>query len=894
MGESMINRRPASLQPDPDSLARRGRTFEENVTDLLRLMDYEVEWNTLSDGRQVDFIARKRDPLGEVCYVGECKDHRRPSGVDDLDPLHSRLASFRKKELDSAQGLLVTRAGFTAEAKAQAPGIGITLRTYDDLLNGLVDLRAYQAGLIQDVEGTDIERLYIEPDLWPEEDPKPRPLAGYIEKWLADSEATHLTLLGDYGTGKTWFTRKLAFDLARRYRQDPSRNRQPIRINLRDVAKAFTLENLLFDHFQSQTGRPINPKSILHLLAAGQLVLILDGFNEMATQSSWEDTLGNFRQLARAAEGDAKVILTCRTHYFKDESQMRELLEGGKPQLSAEGTLLYREVFGRKGFRVGYLSDFTPEQVQEYLRRAGGERAGEIGRLVENTPSLKQIAGRPVLLDMIVQSAPKLASLDRPVKVAHLYEVYTEEWFRRQDWRLRLTLEGRTALVQELAVKLWETEGARIHYRELADVLAGLMRDRITTERELEMADYEVRTASFLTRDGAGHYGFSHRSFLEFFLAARLARVLQEAGDDYARLAEALRLRPLSKEVLEFLRDLAGTETLARVAAEVLKRPHAARSSENALLLAAWSGKCAHGARLEGAQLAGFPLAGCDLTGANLTKANLAGVQLAGAVLDGALMDEADLTRAEAVQAHAEGARLRRAKLACADWTDAILSGADFSDADLSFAQLARARLDGAVWEAANCFGAGFRGATAPPPAADGVTAAVPLLQTGAGWAVLSVCYSTDGKLLAAVDGSMVRIYDTVLGLCRRVLAGHGGQVAYVAWSSDGVQLASGSDDQTVRIWEAASGKLLRTLEGHEDSVTSVAWRGDGVQLASGSDDKTVRIWEPRASCSGLWRATKAGLRRWPGAATGSSWRAAQRTKRCGFGRRHPASCSGP
>ena len=72
-----------------------------------------------------------------------------------------------------------------------------------------------------------------------------------------------------------------------------------------------------------------------------------------------------------------------------------------------------------------------------------------------------------------------------------------------------------------------------------------------------------------------------------------------------------------------------------------------------------------------------------------------------------------------------------------------------------------------------------------------------------------------------------------------------------LAWSLDGLCIASGSSDQTVQVWNASDGQLLHTHWGHADMVYALAWSPDGTRIASGSGDpfggsidQTVQVWD--------------------------------------------------
>jgi WD40 repeat protein/tRNA A-37 threonylcarbamoyl transferase component Bud32 len=100
---------------------------------------------------------------------------------------------------------------------------------------------------------------------------------------------------------------------------------------------------------------------------------------------------------------------------------------------------------------------------------------------------------------------------------------------------------------------------------------------------------------------------------------------------------------------------------------------------------------------------------------------------------------------------------------------------------------------------------------------------------------VTRVAFSPDGLHLAtACKDGMIRLWNASSGELVRVFGGHDQAALGLAYHPSGSQIASSGQDSQIKVWDAATGALLRTLRGHEGAVYCVAYSSDGRRLASG------------------------------------------------------------
>ncbi|MBF0623714.1 MAG: pentapeptide repeat-containing protein [Magnetococcales bacterium] len=679
--------------------------------------------------------------------------------------------------------------------------------------------------------------------------------------WLEDPASPPLAaLLGEFGMGKTFLVRMFAGEVIRR-RQRGEGLPAPLYLDMRLLPawqdrRTPSLEEMVGVLCEKAGFGKVEPKTVLAAVQGGPVFLIFDGLDEKSANMTGEEAAALLQEIRRAipVQSRSRVLISCRTHYFLDQPDEKTRLAGGSPVRTREG-------WSEADCRIFYLQPFDETRIQAYLERLHPGRGSEILEFLKGIHNLAELAQRPFLLHLIASVLPRLEARSqgtRRIGAADIYQETIAAWLARDEGKHRTFKEDKLAFMEKLALELWRGQVRHLGYRELRQRIP-----RHLTVDDGQRWDAEMRTTSFITRDDAGHYGFAHTSFQEFFAARRLAQAL-DAGE-----VAPFDLPRLNQEIRAFLLDLLQQPgAAARALCDVLERKYVPQVSENLLLLAlAWRRQRLESAprpaswQLQGARLEGIDLSGETLEGVDFSQASLRGVRLATARIRGSFA-QADLTDLQARDARLDGCDFRGARLQAADLAGASLTGADFTEADIHACWLQRAHLEGATFNRARLVrvrlggvegGEGIvlgvlKSCSMPPPPFPPSKPIWPLaVQSGHWEGIRSAAYSPDGhSIVSASYDKTVKVWDAGNGQLIRTLEGHGGGVRSAAYSPDGHSIVSASFDKTVKVWNAENGQLIRTLEGHGGGVMCASYSPDNCTIVSASDDKTIKVWDAK------------------------------------------------
>ncbi|MEV4382728.1 pentapeptide repeat-containing protein, partial [Streptosporangium sp. NPDC049644] len=653
-----------------------------------------------------------------------------------------------------------------------------------------------------------------------------------LREWIADYDGRFIVVLGDFGHGKTFLLR----ELTRLIHQENAPPVIPILIQLRDLEKAHSLDELLAAHLTAGGKEVIDHRLLRYLIQEGRVLLLFDGFDELALRVTYEQAAEHLSNLVQAAQGRAKVVLTSRTQYFLSDRHVE--------------TALSTRLANMPGRRLIKLHEFDDDQILAFLTRLlGGDEAGARARLelLRDVQDLLGLSRNPRMLSFISRldegRLRQIRDQEGAISAAVLYRELLQRWLEFEYDRaqpkgamLSLSVEDRWSAVQALALELWNTGQETLDLDKLG-AAAGALQNLAELQLTPDQASHMIGSGTLLIRPETGRFKFVHRSVMEWLVAEQVARRLKSREPNPPELL----VRALSELMADFVSELAGrfaTVTWARssLRADIGTTTETAKGNALTLLRRLNAPLQTADSARPVVRLSGMNLRGADLTGADLRDADLRDADLREARLDGTDLSGADLRGAMLRESSGKGARLH---------------GADLRGADFSLSRFFDADFTGARFEGSRWFRTVLLGAVLPPDCFDAcdtrgaalTVSSLPSHELASSHSnmINVVAWSPDGDVIAfAGSCHRVHLWDPATGTHIRTLEGHTAGVNALAWSPDNTHLATGGRDRTIRIWNPTTATLLHTLEDHTASVNALAWSPDNTHLATGGTDGTI------------------------------------------------------
>lgn len=289
------------------------------VSELFSVSGYKVDKSIKINHREIDIRAEETQGLVRKIIIIECADYGTPVGIDKIQEDTRKLLSAKEFLKEQAIIMHVSRNGYSPDASGYALENGISVFTFQSLISQLINFNAYIEAIEREpIRNTILKEYQPNPLYMEKSKSKPKPSVNFLIEWIG-SDKQWLTLLGDYGVGKSWTLKKLLYELIIAYKLKPDSSPLPLFIPLQRFTKAFDFSNLILSTFQNYGLSGIHYSAFEYLMNKGRIVFLLDSFDEMAQQLNRKTIRDNLKEILIGISGNSKAIMTSRPNYFEEE-----------------------------------------------------------------------------------------------------------------------------------------------------------------------------------------------------------------------------------------------------------------------------------------------------------------------------------------------------------------------------------------------------------------------------------------------------------------------------------------------------------------------------------------------------------------------------------------------
>ena len=257
----------------------------------------------------------------------ECADYKKSVGVDKLQTDINKLKAARDYLKERAVLTHVSRNGYSPEAYGLALDAGIDIFSIGELRSRLINFNEYVEAIENDTSKEIILKEY-QPNRMHFEGRKKsiEKSIKFLDEWI-ETDFHWLTVLGDYGVGKSWTMKRFLYYRVEKYKKNPGDNLLPFFIPLQSFTKSFDFQNLILRCFQNYGLGGEYYKAFEHLMLQGRILFLIDSFDEMAQHLNRNDIRSNLNELLSGISKKSKTIMTSRPNYFEGRAERLLVVE---------------------------------------------------------------------------------------------------------------------------------------------------------------------------------------------------------------------------------------------------------------------------------------------------------------------------------------------------------------------------------------------------------------------------------------------------------------------------------------------------------------------------------------------------------------------------------------
>jgi hypothetical protein len=246
------------------------------------------------------------------------------------------------------------------------------------------------------------------------------------------------------GHGKTTCAKEIARRLAERRREADDRTPIPLLVGFADVRRVVDFEALVYKALSRYDGPSFAAFS--ELLARGEAVLIVDGFDELASDAGLSVAEHQVRSMSQFVTPDAKVVLAGRSLFVDTLSRGDSV-----PQH-------FSALLGGANVATLELLPFDSRRVEEYVELYSSRNLDfaleDFRTALKNSPDLASMCSHPLLLAMLCEAWNGIAgSGESRADLAPSLESIIISICKREQQRQHLTMaaEDQLAFLRDCA-----------------------------------------------------------------------------------------------------------------------------------------------------------------------------------------------------------------------------------------------------------------------------------------------------------------------------------------------------------------------------------------------------------------------------------------------------------